>query len=350
MSIIVKIISILTILLVTILFLNEISNILLPFIIGIIIAYFLDPAAEKLEKLKFSRTSATLVILCIFIFIISLFAYIIGPVLYLQTKALIAKMPDYINGIDQITKPYLNDFYNKIGYKEGGNFGLLKEISEFSIKFSTNIFSNIWQSSLKFINLFVLIFIAPIVTFYLLRDWNKIVVNIANLIPKKIKKETFKQFKEIDKVLSGYIRGQTNVCIILGIFYAISLTALGLNYGFLIGFLTGIFSFIPYFGVFLGMFIGVVVAIFQFNSLIQILIILSVFIIGQFIEGNFITPKLVGNKVGVHPAIIIFALLSGGSLFGFIGILFAIPAVAVIGVLIRFVIKKYLQSKYFLNK
>jgi predicted PurR-regulated permease PerM len=350
MNLISKLLVFFFIILTAIFFLNSISNILLPFIVGIIIAYFLDPAADKLEKMKFSRTGATLVILFVFITLIAIFIYAVGPVLYMQTKSLIAKLPEYIKGIDELSSPYFQDFFTKIGYTDGYNFGLLKEISEFSIKFSKSIFSNIWESSLKFLNLFTLIFITPIVTFYLLRDWDKMILQLSSLIPKKYKKEATLQFKEINRVLSGYIRGQTNVCIILGIFYAISLSIIGLNYGFLIGFFTGVFSFIPYFGVFIGMFIGVIVAIFQFNNILSILVVLSIFIIGQFIEGNFITPKLVGNKVGVHPAIIIFALLSGGSLFGFIGILFAIPAIAIIGVLMRFIIKKYLQSKYFLNK
>jgi len=350
MNLITKLVLALLVILGAVFFLHSISNILLPFIIGTIIAYFLDPAASKLEKVKISRTIAAILILAVFIIIITAFIYVIGPILYIQTKSLIAKMPEYIKGIDSLMAPYLTDFYSKIGYEESYNFGLLKEISEFSLKFSSSIFSNIWQSSLKFINLFVLLFITPIVTFYLLRDWNKIVANIDNLITKKIKKETNQQFKEIDRVLSGYIRGQTNVCLILGVFYAISLSIIGLNYGFLIGFLTGIVSFVPYFGVFLGMFIGVVVAIFQYSNPLSIIIVLLIFIIGQFIEGNFITPKLVGNKVGIHPAIIIFALLAGGSLFGFVGILFAIPTIAIIGVLVRFTVKKYLQSKYFLNK
>jgi len=173
---------------------------------------------------------------------------------------------------------------------------------------------------------------------------------LENLIPKKYRKSVKEQFLAIDHTLSGYIRGQTNVCILLGVFYAAGLSLVGLNHGFLIGFLTGVFSFIPYFGVFIGMFIGMAIAFFQFDSYMSIGLVLAVFLVGQFVEGNFVTPKLVGGKVGIHPVLIIFALLVGGALFGFLGILFAIPAIAVIGVLIRFMVKKYTKSKFFLAK
>ena len=342
---------ILGILLAIIFSLSIISNILMPFTVGIIIAYFLDPAADKLENKGFSRTVATLIILTLFIFIISLFIAIIGPILYQQTLSLLSQLPTYINSFNSFITPYIENLYKEFGYEEGyKSSSILQEISEYMIIFSKNIALNLWQSSIAFINLFSLVFITPVVSFYLLKDWDLMISNINKLLPLKYKKEIRGQFRMIDRTLSSYIRGQTNVCLILGIFYAISLSLAGLNYGFLIGFLTGIFSFIPYFGVFIGMATGVTIAMFQFETYPPVILISSIFLIGQFIEGNFITPKLVGNKIGIHPVLIIFSLLTGGTLFGFIGILFAIPAIAILGVLTRFFIKKYKRSNLFLNQ
>lgn len=332
-------------------FISAITNILLPFVIGIIFAYFLDPAADKLERKGCSRSTATAIILILFIFALGVLAYFIGPILYAQTKAFAINIPLYIQNIETILTPYIHILYSKIGdANELNNIDFLGNVMQHFLLFTQKLFSNILQSSLAFINLLSLLIITPIVTFYLLRDWDILMENITKLVPKKIKKDVLANFRAIDKVLSAYIRGQTNVCLFLGIFYAFWLSIFDLNQGFLIGFLTGVFSFIPYFGMIIGLTTGVVVAFFQYENMVQILIILSVFIVGQFLEGNFITPKLVGNKIGIHPVLIIFALLAGASLFGFLGILFAIPTIAVIGVLFRFALKNYKRSKFFLAK
>ena len=350
MNIVSKTIFSTVILLIVILFLNLINDILLPFIVGIIIAYFLDPAADKLEKKGWDRSYATLFILLLFILCIIIFSYSLGPILYRQLIALITDIPRYIINITNILSPYLNSLYNKLGYENNIQQGIiLKEISEYALTLSKGIFANIWHSSIAIINFLSLIFITPIVTFYLLKDWDIITAKISILIPKKYYSDFLNQCKNIDIVLSSYIRGQTNVCLILGIFYAICLSLVGLNFGFLIGFLTGIFSFIPYFGMLIGMLIGTIVALFQSDGSLFVILVISIFLLGQFIEGNFITPRLVGDKVGIHPALIIFSLLVGGTLFGFVGILFAIPTIAIIGVLGRFFIKKYIKSKFYLQ-
>jgi predicted PurR-regulated permease PerM len=332
-------------------FLGLISSVLMPFVVGIIVAYFLDPAADKMETKGFSRGNSTLIILFSFFAFITILVYLIGPILYRQSVALLSSVPGYVKVFSNFITPYTESFYEKLGYE--GSFkesGVFKEISEYAIRFSKNIASDILSSSFAFINLVALLFITPIVSFYLLRDWDRMVKLLDRLIPNHYRKTVEEQFAIIDKTLSAYIRGQTNVCLLLGAFYALSLTMVGLKYGFLIGFLTGLFSFIPYFGVFIGMIIGMTVALFQFDSYLPILLVLSIFLIGQFVEGNFITPKLVGGRIGIHPVLIIFALLVGGALFGFLGILFAIPAIAVIGVLTRFAVKNYLQSDVFLRK
>ncbi len=337
-----------TIILITVL--NLVSGILLPFIVAIIIAYFLDPIADKLEDKKIlTRGMSSILVVILFIFFIAVFFYFLGPILYRQAISLISSVPAYLKTFNEFITPYIQVAYDKIGYKEVyNNATIIQKISAYLIESSQVILKEILSSSFAVINLFSLIFITPIVTFYFLKDWNKISHGIIQLLPKKHSKETILQLQKIDQVLSSYIRGQTNVCLILGTFYAISLQYIaGLHNGILIGFITGILSFIPYFGVLIGMIIGVVVSSLQFDNYLSTLLVLFIFLIGQFLEGNFVTPRLVGKEVGLHPALIIFSVLAGGSLFGFYGILFAIPTVAILNVLLQLAVQKYLTSNFF---
>ena len=182
------------------------------------------------------------------------------------------------------------------------------------------------------------------VAFYLLRDWDLIVTKIDIWLPRNHAPIIRKQINEIDRILAAFVRGQMTVCIILGLFYGISLSLIGLDFGFLVGFMTGLLAFIPYFGMLLGLVVGLGIAIFQFTDWLPVLGVAAVFLVGQVLEGNFITPKLVGDRVGLHPVWIIFALLAGGTLFGFVGILVAVPVAAATGVLIRFALAQYMGS------
>ena len=320
--------------------------------VGVIISYFLDPACDKLQKHGLSRTMSSLLILALFLIIIYLFVVTLGPILYNQLLELASHIPDYLIYLNNWIRPIIDRLLQTFGFsleEQYTNSDLIQTISSYVLGFSSKLVTNIWYSGIAIINIISLVFITPIVTFYLLRDWDCLVKKIANLFPPKHKKTIFQQFNLIDKALSGFIRGQTNVCIIQSIFYAISLSLVGLNFGFLIGFLTGLLAIIPYFGVFIGMLTGITVAFFQFGDTTNILSVLAIFLVGQFLEGNFITPKLVGDKVGLHPAMIIFSLLAGGSLFGFIGILLAIPATSIIVIVFKFFLSKYFASKSYNN-
>jgi predicted PurR-regulated permease PerM len=173
---------------------------------------------------------------------------------------------------------------------------------------------------------------------------------ISSWLPTDSKRTILEQVHQIDITLSAYIRGQTNVCLLLGIFYALALNLAGLDFGFTIGLLTGLLSFIPYVGVLFGFTIGVIIAFLQFDSWVNISIIAAIFLVGQFIEGTFVTPKLVGDKVGLHPVWIIFSLMVGGTILGFVGILIAIPVASVLKVLIKFFFNKYLDSDLYAPK
>ena len=192
-----------------------------------------------------------------------------------------------------------------------------------------------------------LLVITPLVAFYLLRDWDRIVARIDSLLPSRIRPIVREQAKEIDDILAGFVRGQATVCLLLGVFYAVGLSLAGLDFGVIVGLGTGLISFIPYFGMTIGLVTGMGIAVAQFADWVPIAIVAGVFAVGQVLEGNVITPRLVGNRVRLHPVWVIFAVLAGGALFGFTGILLALPAAAVIGVLVRFAVSRYQGSSLF---
>lgn len=334
-----------------ILFINLISNILLPFIVAIIFAYLLDPLADKLEKKNLSRNKATLIILSSFFLVLAIVLTLIIPVIYGQITNLVKKTPEYITLVNENIIPYLSEMLNKFApdaldkAKDSVN-----DISKIAFSFLQKLLKNVWSSGLAIVNILSLLFVTPIVTYYILRDWDKIMAIIKDYLPVEYKETILEQVKKINITLSAYLRGQTNVCLILGFFYAICLTIANLEFGFTIGIVTGVLSFIPYVGMMFGFTIGMILAILQFDSIVNISIVAAIFIVGQLIEGNFITPKLVGDKVGLHPVWIIFSLMAGGTIFGFVGILLAIPVASVLGVLVKFTLEKYTCSEFYCKK
>jgi predicted PurR-regulated permease PerM len=328
-------------------FIYMISGILLPFVVAIITAYFLDPAADKLQKWGASRTLATITITGSFFLFVIIMAILLVPLLYDQLISLLNKVPEYINMLNTKLLPSVSSFLSHIDDQtiEGAKSSI-SNVSGYILGFLTKLVSNIWSSGLALVNLVSLVFVTPVVTFYMLRDWDKVVKKVKSLLPPVIREQS----KEIDRTLSGYIRGQTNVCLLLGTFYAFGLTFAGLEFGFFIGMATGILSFIPYVGMLIGFVFGMIIAFFQFGDWVNIAIVAAVFAAGQVLEGNFITPKLVGDRVGLHPVWIIFGMLAGAALFGFVGILLAVPLTAIIGVLIKFILQEYLKSPIYLEK
>lgn len=332
-------------------FIYLIRSILLPFVLGAFVAYFLDPAADKLEKYKFSRTLATTAITMAFFTILFLLSLLIVPTIVSQLSGLITDLPSYILDLE---KKYEQRVFGWLGSLPENYVDSIKTAaSNFSgvmIKFLGEMVGGLFHSGMAVINILSLILITPVVAFYLLRDWDIIKIRFYALLPRQHEKIIREQLSLIDITLAGFIRGQINVCLLLGAFYAVGLSILGLKFGILIGVATGFLVILPYVGFLFGMGIGIIVALFQFGTLGGVLPVLAVFIVGQIIESNFITPKLVGEKVGLHPVWIIFGLLAGAALFGFVGVLIAVPLTAVIGVLIRFAMSRYLHSSYYIGR
>jgi predicted PurR-regulated permease PerM len=208
-------------------------------------------------------------------------------------------------------------------------------------------FATVLGSSLAIVNILSLIFITPVVTFYILRDWDRLVVRIDGCLPREHADVIRAQARLIDQTLAGYARGQATVCLVLGVFYAAGLSLVGLDYGLVVGVLAGVLSFVPYVGTITGFLTSMGLAFGQFSDPLSIGLVLGIFLIGQVLEGYVLTPRLVGDRIGLHPVWVIFALLAGGALFGFVGVLLGLPAAAVIGVLTRFGVARYMESAYY---
>ena len=332
-------------------FIFLIHSILLPFVAGIFIAYFLSPAADQLQKTGASRGLATSMVLGFFFISLIVLLVIVVPILTAQLSGLISALPAYFHDFQIKYEPMIEQY---LGISTSNTENLqsniqstLNDHSDTVLKFAAGFAAGIFQSGMAIINFFSLILITPVVAFYLVYDWHRIIARVDNLLPRAHIHTIREQIRIIDRTLSGFLRGQLNVCLLLGTFYALGLSLVGLKFGIIIGLGTGLLVIIPYLGMFFGMATGLGIAFFQFNDTHRLLIVLAVFVVGQIIESNFITPKLVGEKVGLHPVWIIFGMLSGAALFGFVGVLLAVPTTAVIGVLIRFAIKNYLQSGYY---
>lgn len=332
-------------------FFHLIKPILFPFIAALIIAYLFNPLAVRLEKLKLSRTLSVVVIISIILIILEALLILVLPLLYDQMSSLINAIPKYVDTFVNDVYPNIRSSALKHGFNledDLRNYFAGQNINDI-FSYSGGILDYFLQSGIVLINIFSLIFITPVLVFYILRDWNYLVKAIDNHLPSGQKKNIKNLLSDMDKTLSSCIHGQFNVCIILGLFYSCGLTLTGLNFGFLIGFLTGFMSFIPYVGMLVGVVIAIIIALFQWGlDWFSIGIVAIVFILGQILESNFLTPKLVGDKIGLHPVWVIFGLFVFGILFGFVGILLALPLTAIFGVLIKFALSQY-RNKFASN-
>lgn len=325
-------------------------SVLMPFVAGTLLAYLLDPSVDKLQKLKLSRTSSTLIVCALLIIIVLPTIGLLMGLIENQISLLIQATPKYLNLIMEKVRPSLTDLSSRFPELQSSNIEeLIKSNIGNSLKFVGKVLKALVSNGFAIVNLISLLLIMPIVTFYMLRDWDEFVKKFESLLPIKSKKTITETLKEIDKIIAGFIRGQLSVCIILGIFYSIGLKLVGLELGLLVGFIAGIISFIPYVGSITGFIIGCILAFAQYGDISHVIYVISVFMVGQFIEGNFLTPKLVGESVGLHPVWVMFALLAGGVLLGFLGLMLAVPLAAIIGVLVRQAIKRYKLSSLYLD-
>lgn len=323
------------------------SEVLLPFVAGMAIAYILDPICDRVERWGCSRTWATTIVVVIVALVIGLVLLLVVPLLYAQIVELIERLPEYLRQIEQRVMPIIERLMDRFSAPADEDAQQVVESKGPDVlALAGSAVLAVFSGGLALVNLLSLVFIMPIVAFYFLRDWDRIVARIDTWLPRAHADTLRDLARQIDRRLAGFVRGQALVCLALALYNSIGLTLIGLDFGLVIGVISGVLSFIPYVGTIFGFLASTGLAIVQFGDW-RIGLVAGLFVLGQFIEGNFLTPKLVGDRVGLHAVWIIFALLAGGALFGFVGLLLAVPVAAVIGVLARFGLQRYLASPYY---
>lgn len=320
------------------------SEILLPFIAGFAIAYLLTPLTDRLERLGVNRLAAALLIIAVVVLTLIYLILLVVPILGAQLSSFIDSVPGYVTRLQALLSDPSRPWVQKL---LGAGFNADKSIGDLvtqGVGWLTAFLHSLWSGGRALVSVFSLIVVTPVVAFYLIYDWHRMIRTVDNWVPLQQRGTVRALAQEIDAAISGFVRGQTGVCLILGSFYALALTLTGLNFGLLIGLISGLITFIPY----VGSMTGLVLAVAQFwPAYGSILIVLGIFLVGQFLEGYVLSPKLVGESVGLHPVWLIIALLAFGYLFGFVGLLVAVPLAATIGVLLRFALRRYLQSSFY---
>ncbi|NNU81203.1 AI-2E family transporter [Halovulum dunhuangense] len=314
------------------------GNTLLPFIVGAAIAYLLDPLADRLETRGFSRVAATAVITVLSALLFITLLLVAVPLIVQQVQGLITAAPDLVARLRDALSIRFPDFFDEGSALRRSFAGMEDSLKSGGL----TVVQTLLSSSLAVVDALLVLVLAPVIAFYLLLDWDRMIDRIDDLIPREHVGTVRRLAKESDEVLSGFVRGQLLVGVILGTFYAVSLGIIGLQFGVVVGLFAGIISFIPFVGSILGGAISIGLALFQFwGDWWMILAVAAVFGIGQAVEGNVLTPKLVGGRIRLHPVALIFALSAFGALLGFAGMLIAVPVAAVIGVMTRFLIEQY---------
>ena len=333
-------------LVVLVLFLLVFRQILLPFVAGMALAYALDPVADWFQRRGFSRLAATLTIVVLFVVIFVAVLLLIVPVLVNQLADFIERIPTYSERVQNLFAWALNSrLARALGIDVETIRSSLGSLVSQGTTWFTAVLSSLWNGGQALVGAVSVLVVTPVVAFYLLYDWDRMVAVVNSWIPRDHVEEVRRLARDMDATTAAFVRGQGLVCLTLGIIYAIGLMIVGLNFGLLIGVGAGLLSFVPYLGFTIGFVLSIVVALVQFlPNWLPVGGVVLVFIIGQAIEGYVLQPRLIGTRVGLHPVWLLFALFAFGLLFGFVGLLIAIPAAAAVGVLIRYALSRYLTS------
>ncbi|MEL6409376.1 MAG: AI-2E family transporter [Pseudomonadota bacterium] len=320
------------------------GDVILPFVLGGAIAYFLDPVADRLESMGFSRAISVTIITLFALLIFVILVLLVIPTLVQQAANLINVAPTLFADL----QVFLTDRFPQIVDENSTIRSSLTALGETIQNRGGQLIETVLSSAASLVNVVVLMVIVPVVAFYLLYDWDRMIAQVDNLLPRDHAPVIRQLAGEIDKTLASFIRGMGTVCLVLGTFYAAALMLVGLQFGLVVGAFAGLITFIPYIGALLGGALALGLALFQFwGDWVSIGLVAGIFMIGQVMEGNVLTPKLVGSSVGLHPVWLIFALSVFGALFGFVGMLVAVPVAASLGVLARFAIRNYLDSRLY---
>lgn len=327
------------------------APVLTPFVVAAGLAYLGDPLADRFEKLGMGRSLAVSIVFLIMVLILAGVVVLLVPLIERQIVRLVDSLPQYAAWVRENALPWLEQHMG-IDY---GSFDtqritdLLRQHISSAGGVAAFVLAKVSQSGMALVAWLTNLVLIPVVTFYLLRDWDDLVSKIRDLLPRSLEPTVSRLAGESNAVLGAFARGQLGVMVALGVVYGVGLWLVGINVGPLIGIIAGLVSFVPYLGFIIGLVASLIAALVQYHDVLHIVLVLVVFGIGQMLEGYVLTPRLVGNKIGLHPVAVIFAVLAGGSLFGFTGVLLALPAASVIMVLLRFAHQRYLQSELYRN-
>jgi len=328
-------------------FLNAVQGILLPFVLAFVLAYLLNPAVSWLGK-RTGRTLASVLAVAFVLIMCILLSFLLLPILQTQISSFIGRVPLMADQLVGYLKKFVLWSRPEMSYQQ------IYHLSEATTQTTVSILkalgvglNHVVSGGLAVVNVLALLFISPIILFYILKDLPKMKKKTQEALPHAYRGQIQSLAQELDKTLAGFLRGQSSVCVLLALYYACALTLVGLDLGVVIGITTGILSFIPYVGFLIGLVVSLILALVQSTGWSMILWVLGIFVVGNILEGYILTPNLVGRKVGLHPVWILFALLAGGAMFGFLGVLVAVPVAAVIGVLIRHLYAWYQNSKFY---
>jgi predicted PurR-regulated permease PerM len=324
-----------------VLLLWQLGDVMLPFVLGAAVAYFLDPVADRLEALGLSRVAATVVISLGAVLVFVAAILLVVPLLIEQTRALVEMAPRLFT--DLIA--FLNERFPSLLEPDSTLRQSLNQLGEAIQSRGGELVNAVLGSAMSVINIVLLIVVVPVVAFYMLLDWDHLIARIDNLLPREHAETIRVLARDIDRTVAAFIRGMGTVCLIMGVFYAVLLMLVGLQFGLVVGLVAGLVTFIPYVGAILGGALAMGLGLFQFwGDWVSLGLVAAVFVAGQALEGNVITPRLVGRSVGLHPVWLILALSVFGTLFGFVGMLVAVPVAAAIGVVARHAIGAYMHS------
>jgi len=328
--------------------LGLVQGILLPFATGFAIAYILAPVVGRLERLGFQRALASFLVLILFLLGVALILVMLVPLIQGQILQLVARVPNFVRWLQDQVGQWILLLQEQLPAEDVSKLRELlgAKLGE-AVVWLAALLQGLFTSSLAILNVVSLVVLMPIVVFFLLRDWDKIVAHIDSYLPRQSLDTIRGQARAVSDTLVGFIHGQALVCLILAVYYGIALTIAGIGSALALGVLIGVLAIIPILGVTTGFLLAISLAASQYGTWTAILEVVGIFVFGQLVEANILTPKLVGDRIHLHPLWVIFALFAGGTLSGFVGILIAVPAAAVIGVLARFALARYRQSSLY---
>ncbi|WP_400767910.1 AI-2E family transporter [Methylosinus sporium] len=338
------------------------SAVLAPFLAGLALGYLLDPVADRLQTLGLSRLGASFAILTVFVVLAAAIVLLVAPVLTRQFSEFLESLPGYLTTLQgllthvsrEATGDFMRSVYEKLGLPvSDASLDTQKYVNDLAseaARMGAAFLKSLVSGGAALVNMVSLVVITPVVAFYILLDWDDMVATLDQLTPPRYRDDVRAIARDIDRALAGFLRGQALVCLFLGLWYSIGLSLIGLNFGFLIGVSAGVLSFVPYVGSITAFVLSIIVALVQgwpdWRLLAMAVAVVST---GLFLDGNVLSPRLVGGSIGVHPVWLMFALLAAGSLFGFTGLLLAAPVAAALGVILRFAVRRYRQSALFLG-